>query len=262
MAVRVAVVVAARVWHALEDDEVVGRAEVLRRPDGRAFVAVDAWHADVGAELLETATRSVPEDLHSTLGEDDAVQRALFGLAGFAEARREDEYVVPVVAGSPDVPGFALLPAADVELDRLARLDDELRRDVPGAGGRENDPAAFAARFFDSPLFDPRTFLVAVEEPSGDLAGLVRIGWTPRVARLGLVAVCRPYRRRGLATALLHAAFAPLAAAGVPQVTAEADVTNRPSRALLARFGARRTGGLVELHRPAVNSGAPGRPGR
>ena len=61
----------------------------------------------------------------------------------------------------------------------------------------------------------------------------------------------RPYRRRGLATALLHAAFRPLAARGFTQVTAEADVTNGPSRTLLAHFGARRTGGTVELRRPA-----------
>ena len=35
---------------------------------------VDAWHADVGAELVETVIRAVPEDLYSTVGEDDAVQ--------------------------------------------------------------------------------------------------------------------------------------------------------------------------------------------
>ena len=43
----------------------------------------------------------------------------------------------------------------------------------------------------------------------------------------------------------------PLAARGITQVTAEADVTNGPSRAMLARFGARRTAGTVELRRPA-----------
>jgi RimJ/RimL family protein N-acetyltransferase len=238
-------------WHALEDDEVVGRTEVLRRPDGRTFVAVDAWHADVGAELLETVVRAVPEDLYSTAGEDDAVQLALLGLAGFAEVRREDEYVVPVVAGHSAAPGCTLVSARDVDVARLARLDDELRQDVPGAGGWHNDPAEFAARTFDPRLFDPRTYLVAVDDRTGELAGLVRIWRASRVPRLGLVGVRRPYRRRGLATALLHAAFRPLADRGFTQVTAEADVTNVPSRTLLARFGARRTGGTVELRRPA-----------
>jgi len=238
-------------WHALEDDEVVGRADVLRRPDGRTFVAVDAWHADVGAQLLETVVRAVPGDLYSTTGEDDAVQLALFGLAGFDQVRREDEYVVPVVAGDSTAPGFTLVSARDVAVARLARLDDELRQDVPGAGGWENDLAEFAELTFDPRLFDPRTYLVAVDDRTAELAGLVRIWRASRVPRLGLVAVRRPYRRRGLATAMLHAAFGPLAARGFTQVTAEADVTNVPSRTLLARFGARRTGGSVELRRPA-----------
>jgi RimJ/RimL family protein N-acetyltransferase len=245
------VVAPGRMWHALEDDEVVGRADVLRRPDGRTFVAVDAWHADVGAELLETVVRAMPEDLYSIAGEDDAVQLALLGLLGFAEVRREDEYVVPVVAGDSTAPGCALVSARDIGVAQLARLDDELRQDVPGAGGWENDLAEFAERTFDPRLFDPRTYLVAVDDRTGELAGLVRIWRASRVPRLGLVAVRRPYRRRGLATALLHAAFRPLAARGLTHVTAEADATNVPSRTLLARFGARRTGGTVELRRPA-----------
>ena len=244
-------VVPGQLWHALDDDEVVGRADVLRRPDGRTFVAVDAWHADVAAELLETVVRAVPGDLYSTVGEDDAVQLALLGLAGFAEVRREDEYVVPVVAGDSAVPGCTLVSARDVGVARLAGLDDELRQDVPGAGGWQNDLADFAERTFDARLFDPQTYLVAVDDRTGELAGLVRIWRASRVPRLGLVGVRRPYRRRGLATALLHAAFRPLADRGVAQVTAEADVTNVPSRTLLARFGARRTGGTVELRRPA-----------
>jgi RimJ/RimL family protein N-acetyltransferase len=251
--VEVTVVAPGRIWHALEDDEVVGRAHVLRRPDGRTFVAVDAWHADVGAELLETVVRAVPGDLYSTTGEDDAVQLALFGLAGFAEVRREDEYVIPVAAGDSTAPGCTLVSARDVGVARLARLDDELRQDVPGSGGWQNDLAEFTERTFDPRLFDPRTYLVAVDDRTGELAGLVRIWRASRVPRLGLIAVRRPYR--GLATALLHAAFRPLAARGVTQVTAEADATNVPSRTLLARFGARRTGGTVELRRPAGHRG-------
>jgi RimJ/RimL family protein N-acetyltransferase len=102
----------------------------------------------------------------------------------------------------------------------------------------------------DAPWFDPATYPVAVDT-AGEPAGLARVwrrrdGGTPR---LGLVAVRRPYRRRGLATALLHRAFAPLAARGVTEVSAEVDAANAASRALLDRFGTRRTGGTVELLR-------------
>jgi hypothetical protein len=34
-------------WHALDDDEVAGRAHALRRPDSRVFVSVDTWRDDV-----------------------------------------------------------------------------------------------------------------------------------------------------------------------------------------------------------------------
>ena len=34
-------------WHALEDDQVVGRGEATRRPDGRLFLSIDSWHGEV-----------------------------------------------------------------------------------------------------------------------------------------------------------------------------------------------------------------------
>lgn len=236
-----------REWHALDDDVTVGRAYVRRRPDRRTFVAVDAWHADVGAGLLEEVLRAVPGPLHAVVGEDDAVQLALFGLAGFTELRREDELLVRVRTGPAEVAGFTLVSAADVDLADLARLDEELRVDVPGSDGWVNEAAEFRAWTVDAPWFDPATYLVAVDA-AGALAGLVRVwGRTQGTPRLGLVAVRRPYRRHGLATALLHRAFAPLAARGGTEVSAEVDAANTASRALLDRFGTRRTGGTIEL---------------
>jgi GNAT superfamily N-acetyltransferase len=154
-----------REWHALDDDVVVGRAYVRGRPDRRTYVAVDAWDADVGAELLEAA--------------------------------------------------------------------------------------GFRAWTVDAPRFDPATYPVALDA-TGALAGLARAwGRTEGVPRLGLIAVRRPHRRRGLATALLHRAFAPLAARGVTEVSAEVDAADTASRTLLDRFGTTRTGGTVEVRREA-----------
>jgi ribosomal protein S18 acetylase RimI-like enzyme len=64
-----------------------------------------------------------------------------------------------------------------------------------------------------------------------------------------LIGVLRWHRRRGIARALLHAAFGALPGRGIEQVTAEVDATNAASAALLAGLGARRTGGTVELLR-------------
>lgn len=247
-------VVPGRQWHALDDDEVVGRASLLRRPDGRAFLAADAWKDEVTMALLRAAIADVPGDLYSTVDENDAAQLALLAGEGFAEVRREHEYLIPVagvLAGTPgDVPaGFRIVSAADVDVERLMRLDDMLRQDVPGADGWVNELEEFREYTFGSPQFDPELYLVAVTDV-GRYAGLVRLWPAHRAPRLGLIGVTRPHRRRGLAAALLHAAFAPLAGRGVEQATAEADVTNVASVTLLTRLGAQRTGGAVELRRP------------
>jgi ribosomal protein S18 acetylase RimI-like enzyme len=246
-----------REWHALDDDVTVGRAYVRRRPDRRTSVAVDAWHADVGAALLDAVLGAVPGPLYAVVGDEDAVQLALFGLAGFAEVRREDELLVRVRTGPAEVPGFTFVTAADLPLERHARLDEELRADVPGSDGWVNDDLAlFRSWTVGAPWFDPALYPVAVDA-AGEPAGLVRV-WARTepggVPRLGLVAVRRPYRRRGLGRALLHRAFGPLVERGVGAVAAEVDVTNRPSRRLLDSFGTTRTGGTVELRRQPTNT--------
>ena len=244
-------VVPNRLWHALEDDRVVGRAHLRRRPDDRAFVAADAWLEPVTRALLDAVASDVPGDLHTLAGEDDADQLALLAAAGYAVVRREDEFVVPVrpalaATAGPVPDGATIVPADEKESDRLARLDDRLRQDVPGSDGWVNDPGEFREYTF-AQHFDPRLYLVAVV--GGEYAGLVRVWRGNRVPRLGMVGVLRWYRRRGLARALLHAALTPLAERGIELVSAEADATNAPSQALLASLGARRTGCSVELRR-------------
>lgn len=81
---RVERIVAGRQWHALDDDVVVGRASLLRRPDGRAFLAADAWKEEVTAALVRTVIEDVPGDLHSTVDENDAAQLALLTRLGAA----------------------------------------------------------------------------------------------------------------------------------------------------------------------------------
>jgi ribosomal protein S18 acetylase RimI-like enzyme len=246
-------------WHALDDDEVAGRAHALHRPDDRVFVSVDTWRDDVFPVLVGALIQDLPADLHTIVDEADAGELARWAALGFRPNRREDAYLVPTApratglhdAGTPA--GFTVISAAAADEDRLRALDELLREDVPGSDGWVNDPGQFHAQTFDHPQFDPATYLVAVHEASRQYAGLVRIWTHPKHSRLGLVGVRRSCRRQGLARALLAAAFEPLHARGITGVLAEVDVTNTASTALLARIGARRTGGSVELlrgHRP------------
>ena len=136
----------------------------------------------------------------------------------------------------------------------MRHLDDALRQDVPGAEGWKWDPVDFNEETFGFD-FDPATYLVAVDVPSGEYIGLVRVWKNPGRPRLGLIAVLPACRRRGLASLLLARAFRVLHERGTKEVTAEVDDTNAPSGSLMSKIGARRIGGSVELMRPRQASG-------
>src|SRR4051794_9260282 len=174
-------------WHALVDDEVAGKAHVVRRPDRRYFVAIDAWRDDVFDALLDAVLDDLPFALSTIAGEEDDEELGRWTRRGFEERRREDEYEVPLV-GHPGhlaaVPaGYTLVQAQDVDVDMLRRLDDELRQDMPGTRGWVNDPDEFLAQTVRSPLFNPATSLVAVEEATAAHVGLVRVSVAARWAK-------------------------------------------------------------------------------
>lgn len=242
-------------WHAVEMDEVVGRARALHRPDRRWFVSFDASRADVYETLLRAVDRDLQESLYTTVDEADRAQLQQCMQLGFTVDRREHEYRVPTGPdatglGDAVVPaGMSILSAADVDVDLLRALDELLREDVPGSDGWVNDPQEFRKYTFDPRHFNAETYLVAVDEVNGDLAGLARVWDDPATPRLGLIGIVAGYRRCGLARSLLAAAFRPLHERGTMEVAAEADADNAASVTLLSSLGARRTGGSVELNR-------------
>lgn len=78
--------VAERHWHALEDDLVVGRGEASRRPDGRVFLSVDAWHGAVFDHLAEAMLRDLPRPLYTVVDEADLDLTTDWLRAGFRSA--------------------------------------------------------------------------------------------------------------------------------------------------------------------------------
>jgi len=238
-------------WHALEDDIVVGRGHALHRADGRTFISIDTWADDVFVALAEAMIQDLPSPVYTVVAEDDREHLGRWSLRGFTDNRREDEYLVPTapeITGlrSATLPeGFTLIGADKTEVDRLRELDQDLRQDVPGYAGWVYTEEYFHRLRFENRFFDPTTFLVALHED--EYVGLVRIMALPRVPRLGLVGVRAAYRRRGLARAMLSAAFRVLHERGVSGVSAEADEANPASRNLLRGIGAQRTGGAIEL---------------
>jgi RimJ/RimL family protein N-acetyltransferase len=182
-------------------------------------------------------------DLYAHVDESDVVA---YVKRGFVVIRHENHYLVPTgTVGSVRPPRRVDLLTVDrVDEDRLRALDDELRQDVPGSEGWRWEPAGFRAEM-GSADFDPAVYVVAVDDD--EYVGIARVWMRRPVPRLGFVGVTRPYRRRGLARALLSRVFGVLVLRGIPEVTTEIDETNTASRGLLEGLGARRTGWSVEL---------------
>jgi ribosomal protein S18 acetylase RimI-like enzyme len=240
-------------WMALHGEVAVGKAAAFVRPDARCFVSFDACRADAYQPLAQAMAQRLRRDLYTEIGEVDIQVRDRLGRLGFVVNRREHIYTVstdPTVTALTNVAvpaGFEILTADQVNEDRLRKLDDELKQDVPGADGWKWDRQGFRNETHDAPDFDPATYLVAIEQPGGRYAGLVRVWNRPSGPRLGLIAVGRPYRRRGLARVLMAQVFGVLHQRGETDVVAEVDAANTGANRLLIGLGARRTGGSIEL---------------
>lgn len=252
---RVARLTRTAAWNLVRGGDVLGGAYATCRPDGRWFVSIDGWDEAADAPLLAAMVADLRHDLRTVIdGADEQELRRWQGL-GFEPARRALLLAIPVDPAAtglsrsalPD--GIVLVSADAVDETALREMDDTLRADVPGCAGWVNDPMEFREHTFDDRQFDPATYLVAVDDACERFAGLVRVWTSPRRSRLGLIAVTAPYRGRGLAKALLAAAFAALHERGVQTVATEVDVTNAASRGLLGSIGAEQVGETVELVR-------------
>jgi ribosomal protein S18 acetylase RimI-like enzyme len=223
--------------------DIVGILHPWRAPDGKLRVYFGRTRSDAYRPLADAV-----DGVCYAIVDEPAGVEPLTG-AGFRVSRRESRYEIPVAPIDAAVPaGLRIVSADQVAVEPLARLDADLRADVPGTAGWTVDVDFFRAQTYDSPYYDPSTYRVALDRNAP--VGLARVWRGPQPApRLGLVAVLPAYRRRGLARALLAAAFGPLVERGERVVTAEVDTTNIASNALLTSLGGRVTGESVELFR-------------
>ena len=240
------------VWRAFNGQQAIGAVTAFLRPDDRWFVNFDVGQDASYQPLLLAVAANTGSDLYTTVDETDEQALAMFARLGFAVNRRESNVLIPT---DPDITGLTavdepddvvIISAVDADEDQLRLLDDALRQDVPGSAGWTWNPGDFHEETFDS-QFDPATYLIAVERTSGQYIGLVRVWSMPGRPRLGLIAIRRSYRRRGIASTLLARAFRVVYERGETEVTAEVDDTNSLSVSLLLRLGARRLGGTIEL---------------
>lgn len=235
--------VAEHQWHAVEGDQVVGRGDTTRRPDGRTFLSIDAWHGTAFDRLAAAMLADLQKPLYALVDETDHDLTSRYRSAGFTTRRREWEYVVPTASFpvSP-LPGVRLLTFGEAEHGPLSELDRVIRDEIVADPGWPEMPAEVVPG--PVPL-DPSKYVVAAQ---GDAyVGLVRLGPVPRRPRIGLVAVRSGARRRGIARALLTHVLDALHRGGVESASAEVKESNEAAMRLLEGLGARPASSTLEL---------------
>jgi GNAT superfamily N-acetyltransferase len=206
----------------------------------------------VGSRILGALSehaRSLGRDsLWGRIREDDAESRRFARNRGFREAGREYEVVLDTVAADVSIAppeGIELVSLADrPELAKTVHeLDCEVSADVPRPEGDDFEANTFPRwheQYLEGPGAVPEAMIAALagDEVVG-YTGLRRRGAVSPVAENMLTAVRRPWRRRGIATALKREQIARARAAGIEQIFTTNDETNTGMRGVNARLGYR-----------------------
>jgi len=240
-------------WHILDDDLVVGRGHAARRPDGRLFVSIDAWHGAAFDRLAEAMLAALPAPLYTVVDEADAESTAHWQRAGFTVRRREWEFLVPTDPGvtgleeSLPPPGVRIIPAGAADEALLRDVDRTIRAEVEAGPGWHSMPAEVRPRPAGDTIVDPSLYTVAAA-PDRYL-GLVRVTAMTRRPRIGLIAVRAGEQRRGIARALLSHVLGTVHRAGIAAASAEVDESNKAALALFEGIAGRHTSSSLELAR-------------
>ncbi|MEU5891929.1 GNAT family N-acetyltransferase [Streptomyces sp. NPDC047461] len=244
--------VADRQWHALDDDLVVGRGHAVRRPDGRLFVSIDAWHDAAFDRLAEAMLTQLPAPLHTVVDEADVDLMAGWRRAGFTIRRREWEYTVPTDPRAKGLdavlppPGVTIVPAGQADEDLLRAVDRAIRDEVEATVGWQSMPAEVIPRPEGDTIVDPSKYAVAAAP--GRYLGLIRVVTAIR-PRIGLIAVRADEQRRGIGRALLAHALGTLHRSGFTEAWTEVQETNHAASTLFEGIGARPMSSNLELVR-------------
>lgn len=228
-------------WHALEDDQVVARAHASRRPDGRMFLSIDAWHDAVFDQLAAAMLAELPRPLHTVVDEADTELRIGWLRNGFTARRREWEYLVPTGLGSQPPPaGVTIVPVGAAQEEPLRRLDRVIRAEIAATVGWSEMPAEVLPHPHDWSRY-------AVAEEGGRYVALLRVTALPRQPRIGLIAVRADRRRRGIGRALLAQVLDALHQNGFETASADVNESNGAAVALFEGAGARPASSNLEL---------------
>jgi GNAT superfamily N-acetyltransferase len=233
--------------------------------DAQLIVVPDARGRGVGSAMLANiaahARAAGKDELQGTVRESDRESLAFFERRGYRIVGSERAVALdltPAPAPSPP-PGVRIvtrLERPDLR-EELFPIAAEAWEDIPGSEGALNFEF-WRATEIERPTRDPSLFFIALagDEPIG-FASIDNPGG--RDAYLGVTAVQREWRRRGVATALKQAQIAAAKRKGLRRLVTESEERNAPIRTLNEKLGYRPEPALSEIliQGPAVARASP-----
>jgi mycothiol synthase len=228
----------------------VGRQSSLPRSEyGAARVLPAFRRRGVGRALLQEirghARERGADDVWGRIRADDAGSLEFARRHGFEEVGRECDVVLELASSPPALPeppaGITLVSFAERPdlLHAVWALDNEVSVDLPAHRTHEPMPFAdWARENIEGPGAFPEACFIALEgdEVVGYTA-LRRYGAESPEAQNRLTAVRRPWRRRGIATALKRAQIEAARTAGIERISTSNDETNVGMRGVNERLG-------------------------
>ena len=217
------------------DGEIWGYADFHRRGDGPLDVDLrvrpSAWGRGTAAALLESAEAAAPDaTVHCFVPELDEESRGALEQRGYRVIRHSFYMQIDFVE-PPEWPawptGVAVRRYADQEdLEAVYECHQEAFADHWEF--RPQPLEAWRRYTVEAPDFDRRLWWLA--EADGELAGLSlgerHASGDPTFGWVGVLAVRKPWRSRGLGLALLRQTFADFAARGANRVGLVVDAEN------------------------------------
>lgn len=232
--------------------------DVQRRGIGRALLTIEDRRRIELARSMTADLSERPAVLTAYLAGDEIAARPMLEAAGYRLARRHAEMTRPGLDSIPDLPfpdGIELrrvLPGDVPAMRRAFEVDAEVFRDH---WGDVDDSETAWQSWLTDPDIQPELWVVAVDASTGETAGQIlgyvsagpdgrRIGWTESIA------VRRPWRRRGLASAMLAESLRRVRDAGAAYAALGVDLENENrASAIYERLGFEVEVEQLEFHR-------------
>jgi mycothiol synthase len=233
--------------------------DLLGRGIGGALLAEQDRHRLARARAMAAELDRRPAVLTAYVDGPHPGGPVLMATAGYRLARRHAHMERASFDGIPDPPlpeGIALRPVAAGDVAAMRRafeVDTEVFRDH---WGDVDDSETAWQSWLGDPDIQPGLWIVAVDAVTGDTAGQILnyvqpdvdgrlVGWTESIA------VRRPHRRRGLASAMLAASLRRVREAGADYAALGVDLQNENRASdIYERLGFRVKVEQLEFHRP------------